>query len=241
MAIVIGRRLPMPRRALTIAAVALMHLIAIWALLRAFDVHVAPDQIRSIVTYDVAATQIAAPDPEPSPTAAPAEPEGASAAPAPLAQPRPVSAPPAVIPRPKMESLPPVASEGDASRAGAAREGAGTGGNGGGIGTGSGVSGSGMGGNAIARRAEKIAGEIRARDYPRASVDERDGASVTVRFTIAVDGRPRDCRIHASSGNTAVDRITCELVMERFRYRPAADAEGNPVEEIVGWRQRWWR
>jgi protein TonB len=33
--------------------------------------------------------------------------------------------------------------------------------------------------------------------------------------------------------------ITCRLAEERFRFRPSLDNQGNPVEAMYGWRQRW--
>ena len=98
-------------------------------------------------------------------------------------------------------------------------------------------SGQGAGG---ARKVEKIAGDIRsARDYPKAGREDRLGRRVVIAITVGVDGKPKACRIARASGNDEADRITCQLAVERFRFRPATDRNGNPVEAVYGWEQRW--
>lgn len=226
------------RKLATIVVVALIHVGAVFALLRAFDIDVVPDAVKSIVSFDV--PLVATPTPEPEKVEE-VEPEGASGQAAPTAKAREISAPPARIPKKESPPAPPVSNTGTENRSGAAAGGIGTGAGGPGVGTGSGGSGQGSGGVPFARRAEKVSGEIRTRDYPRASADDRNGAYVIVHFTVTPEGATRDCRVARSSGNPEVDRITCQLVIERFRYKPAIDANGNAVSEKVGWKQWWWR
>lgn len=221
----------------TMIVVGLIHVAAIFALLRAFDIDVVPQAMKSITSFSV---PFETTPEEPEEKVEEIEPEGASGEEAPEAKAREVSAPPAVIPK-KVMPAPPASSTGDENRSGAAQEGTGTGGGGPGVGTGSGGEGNGSGGVPFQRRAEKIAGEIRAKDYPRGSASERDGAYVIVHFTVMPDGTTRNCRVARSSGNAEVDRITCQLVIERFRYRPAIDGNGDPTSEKVGWKQWWWQ
>ncbi|WP_172799822.1 TonB family protein [Croceicoccus bisphenolivorans] len=225
-----------PRKLATLVVVALIHVGAVFALLRAFDIDVVPKAIESITSISIPFQ----PEPEPEKVEE-IEPEGASGAEAAKAKPKEISAPPARVPKKESPPAPPVSSTGNENRSGAAEQGTGTGGGGPGIGTGSGGEGTGSGGVPFARHAEKIAGEIRTRDYPRSSASDRDGAYVIVHFTVAPDGTTRNCRVARSSGNAEVDRITCQLVIERFRYRPAIDGDGNPTSEKVGWKQWWWQ
>lgn len=148
-----------------------------------------------------------------------------------------------VIPR-EAPPAPPVAASGSDTSAGAAAAGPGSGGGGSGTGSGAGGTGAGPGrggAGAVARRAEKIAGELRTSDYPRSGADERDGRFIIVRYEVGLDGRVRNCRVMQSSGNGEADAITCRLIEKRFRYRPARDAAGNPVPDVTGWKQWWWR
>lgn len=171
------------------------------------------------------------PSPTPTPQSSPApRPAGAAAGPAP----REVHAVPPKIPLP----APPVPV---ATSAGVAEAGTGSGVGDGGAGTGAGIGGAGAGTGGGASRPVKIAGTIaeNARDFPVESRAERLGRSVVVSFLVGTDGRPSDCRIVQPSGSPEADAITCELIVARFRYRPALDQAGQPVAVRLGWRQSW--
>jgi len=62
---------------------------------------------------------------------------------------------------------------------------------------------------------------------------------VIVRVIVGVDGRARECSIYRPSPDPEADRLTCELVESRLRFRPANDASGNPIAAPFFWRQRW--
>lgn len=222
-------------RAMTLAGVAALHIAVIAALISAFGVEVVVQTVSSIAAFDVPMP----PPPPPEPTPEATRPQGAAAPPAPKATPRPRPSPSpriVIVPQP----APTVASTGAASRSGASAAGAGSGGRGQGAGTGSGGRGNGPGGGVV-RRAEKTAGELRTRDFPRSGADQRDGRFIVVRYGVGTDGRVRNCRVVKSSGSAEADAITCRLIEKRFRYRPAENADGTPVEDETGWKQWWWR
>ncbi|MBA3678354.1 MAG: energy transducer TonB [Sphingosinicella sp.] len=160
------------------------------------------------------------------------EEEGAAAPPNLRARPTPVVAPPTPIPvRSKIVASPaPSPVDGpDASAGASARPGPGTGAGGVGTGTGSGGAGtgSGSGGGSEARR---VRGALSfERDYPRAARAIRAEGRVFVRIGIAADGRVSGCTITRSSGNGDLDRTTCRLIVQRFRYAPARDQSGQPI------------
>ena len=134
----------------------------------------------------------------------------------------------------------PAASTGSDTRSGASAAGAGTGGGTGGGGTGAGGAGNGDGGRALAQRAVKIAGDITStRDYPPAGREQRLGRHVIVALDVGTDGRVAACHVHQPSGDPEADAITCRLAVQRFRFRPALDQAGMPIESIFGWEQRW--
>jgi protein TonB len=215
--------------------VAVLHILAVFALFRAF----APDftnliarQVTQAFTVTVT-TRTPPPPPEPSASAA----AGAAGDAGRKAEPREAAAP-----RPKLAispiAAPPIAGKGNADSSGARDSGSGTGAGGPGGGTGSGNGGSGQGGGVSSP--VKIAGDINsARDYPRASRDLRIGDHVVVVLTVGTDGRASACRVQRPSRDPEADRITCRLAIERFRFRPATDAAGNPVTAVFGWQQRW--
>jgi len=99
----------------------------------------------------------------------------------------------------------------------------------GGSGTGSGAgTGGGGGGSGIAAGPQRIAGALSDRDYPRDA--GRASGTVAIAFRVRADGRVDQCRVLASSGAARLDALTCTLVEQRFRYRPARDAAGLPTD-----------
>ena len=215
--------------------VAVLHIAVIAALISAFGVEVVVQTVKSLTSFDVPVPPPSPPPPEP--VAQTPKPQGVAAPPARNATPRPRPAPKIVIaPKPASSA----ASTGSAVKSGASAAGAGSGGGGQGSGAGSGGRGNGSGGGMV-KRAEKIAGELKTRDFPRSSANDRDGKFITVRFVVGTDGRVGNCRVVLSSGSAEADAITCRLIEKRFRYRPALDAAGKPVREEAGWKQWWWR
>jgi protein TonB len=224
------------------ALVALLHLAALAVLIRAF----APDIGIAVLgpvpqAFDVAITPPQPPEPPaamPANQAAPVA-QGAAAAAGRKATPRAVAAPSArIVVSPK--AAPPVAATGNDDSAGASASGQGTGAGGAGQGLGAGLSGSGLGGGGRAAKPVKIAGDIvSTRDYPSATRDLRLGSAVTILLTITEQGRVAGCRVIRPSRDPEADQITCRLASERFRFRPALDASGHPVQATYGWQQRW--
>ena len=92
----------------------------------------------------------------------------------------------------------------------------------------------------MAQKAVKIAGDITStRDYPAASRASRLGTSVIVALVVGTDGRVKGCTVRKRSGDPEADGITCRLAIDRFRFRPALDQNGDPLESVYGWEQRF--
>jgi protein TonB len=65
-------------------------------------------------------------------------------------------------------------------------------------------------------------------DYPAAARNTGAGGKVSVMLSIDTNGRVDGCRVTASSGNSALDEMTCWLVQRRGRFIVQKDASGNP-------------
>lgn len=226
---------PRPLRIGVIIVIALIHVAAIFGLIRAFAPGVVDQVVENVTSaiFVTVKTTPAAPPPAPDDRE-----QGAEGVAGQKAKPREETAPEARIvvaekPAPKASST------GSENRSGAST-GEGTGAGGSGAGTGAGGSGTGQGGGS-ATKPEKITGDINsARDYPKASREVRVGSSVTIAITVGADGKPRACRIVRASPDAEAGRITCSLAMQRFRFRPATNSAGEPVKSVYGWQQRWW-
>ncbi|TNE54662.1 MAG: hypothetical protein EP341_05710 [Sphingomonadales bacterium] len=218
-----------------IALIVLFHLAALYGLTRALLPDVT-DTIERGVVEALTVTITAPPDDPPD-----IPDEGMAGDPGKDAVPQPVSAPKPRIPPENERPLPQAASSGDANTSGAQQTGDGTGAEGEGEGTGSGDEGSGRG-SSMATKPVKIAGTINsARDYPvpDGGREVRFGRSVRIAILVGRDGLPKRCRIFGSSGLPDTDARTCELAMSRFRFRPALNARGDPIEAEFGWEQRF--
>jgi periplasmic protein TonB len=229
------RRLSWP----LIAAIVLLHIAALYGLARAL----APDMTAAVEREVVAAFNLSPPEPPaPPPPENQSEPdEGAQGDPGRDAVAKPVTSQPPKVRVKKDDPLPRASSTGTANQSGAAAAGDGTGAAGSGLGTGSGNSGSGRGGIAVSKPVH-ISGRIdNARDFPvpPGGRDARRGTQVIVRVVVGTDGRARDCAVARPSPDAEADRITCRLVETRLGFRPAADANGNPVAAPFFWRQQW--
>ncbi len=222
-----------------VAGIVLLHLAALYGLARAL----APGMTAAVedeVVSAFAVTITAPPDPPP-PENRPEPDEGAQGDPGREATAKPVTAPPSRVRVKRDAPLPRAASTGTASRSGAAAAGEGTGAAGSGPGTGSGNAGSGRGGVAVSKPVH-ISGAIdNARDFPPppGGREARRGTQVVVRVIVGTDGRARDCSVYRASPDPEADRITCRLVETRLGFRPARDAQGNPVAAPFYWRQQW--
>lgn len=150
-----------------------------------------------------------------------------------------VAAPPPKLPplAPPVAAAPHPGGGNDASAGATPNPGPGSGAGGRGDGTGAGGTGSGTGGGT---KAAWRSGTIRDRDYPGEASRARAGGEVEVRFTIEASGRVSGCRVTRSSGDSSLDRTTCDLIEARFRFRPATNAAGEPMASQYGWRQSWW-
>lgn len=177
--------------------------------------------------------------------ARPKDPEGAASPPNKKNTPTEIMAPPPEIRLPVPPPIPvaPAPGQGSAAAAGAATvPGPGTGAGGLGTGLGSGRFGTGTGGGGGGgrpTRARWISGSIRGSDYPDSAYRSRIGGTVHLRFTVAPSGRVSDCAVTRSSGSRELDSVTCRLIMARFRYRPARNAEGRPIAETIAGEHVW--
>lgn len=222
------------------ALVALIHVAAIFALIRAFAPGAVEAVTRSVLsTFSVTVETPPPPPPPEKPKPAPKA-AGAKGVAGKKAVPKEVTAP-----KPKIaiatKPAPQASSSGTANSSGATASGSGTGAGGQGSGTGAGGSGSGQGGGA-ATKPVHIAGQINnARDFPMppGGREARIGKSVTVALTVSPSGRATACRVQSGSGFPESDQIVCRLAIERLRFKPATNAAGDPVTATFYWRQRF--
>ncbi len=218
------------------------HLLAGALLVRLLAPDFTADMIdKATSQLTVIVTTYEEPENEPEPVINEEPEEGAAAAAGREAEAREQAAPENPLPSPT--PIPEAASTGESNAAGASDSGDGTGAAGEGLGTGSGRAGRGQGGVPVTGPSVRSGVIDSARDFPipEGGRQIRDGTSVTVVFTVGVDGRASDCSIRDPGPDPATNALVCPLVIERIRFNPARDALGNAVPARYGWRQDFFR
>jgi len=213
-------------------AVAIFHALLGYAFITGLAYEVVNKVGERLEVFDI-------PDPPPPPEEKPepvkpktAEPEGAAA---------PKSMPAIVAPKPEIP-LPVTPKVQTAPASGTSNvPGEGTGSGGTGTGTGSGGSGSGTGGGGGdgGEKAQRIRGNLAYNDLPRSARERSARGTVGVRFIVQPDGRVTGCSVTRPSGDPDLDGTTCRIIERRFRYRPARNAQGQPVAETVTTSFEW--
>ncbi|MEO5587550.1 MAG: TonB family protein, partial [Novosphingobium sp.] len=169
------------------------------------------------------------PPPAPQPTRGTAKARDA-APPAPIAEAAPLAV---AIPIAVPSFAPaPVPAAGVAQSSGAAAAGTGTGAGGSGTGTGGGGTGDGGGSPPSPRAAidpQVIRGGFNQSDYPKELRAQGPKGTTWAEVIVGTNGRVTSCRISRPSGIPQFDTKTCQILFQRFRYRPARDAAGRPV------------
>jgi periplasmic protein TonB len=106
-------------------------------------------------------------------------------------------------------------------------------------GGGLGGDGDGSGDGEAVRGPRRTSGRIAYRDLPEGLLAEGEEAAVEVVFAVNPDGTASQCQVERSSGHPLIDRLTCRLIEQRFRYRPATNRFGRPVRAMVGETHTW--
>lgn len=134
---------------------------------------------------------------------------------------------------------PPLPATPASSMTSGAGDGGGNGfGTGEGRGTGTG-SGSGQGdGDGTFSRARQTGGRFRNSDFPD-SLRGVGRVKIGVRYAIGPSGQVDKCEVIEGSGYSELDAMTCRIIMERYRFRPARDPDGYAVTEVREEDYRW--
>lgn len=223
-------------RAKALLGVVAVHVILAAVILTGLNVRNVRHVVESLKTFDI--KEIVPPPPPPPPPPQPQaqrakEEEGAAgkkANPTPIVAPKPKIAIPA---KPPIAAAP-VAGTGSATTSGAANYGTGTGA--GGSGSGRGGGGNDFSGYTPAQRISKIPD----REYRRiAALSGRSSGRMGLTLKVNTDGSPSNCRVARSSGDGGVDGLMCQLAVSYVRFRPARDAQGNPVAQDITWYPDW--
>jgi periplasmic protein TonB len=231
----------MSRRATAAFGAVVAEALLLYAMIFGFALTLPAVREERLTLFDVPLPPPPIPVPPPQPPSTSSRREGAASPPNLRSEATQVVAPKPVIPLPLPPPVvaAPVQRQGAAPTAGAADipgPGFGSGGVGDGTGSGRGGYGDGAGnglGNGRFTPPRRISGRLSDRDFPSVVGEAGGGGTVSVRFTVEVDGQVGRCVIEQSSGNRILDDTTCRLIRQRYRFRPSLDPRGRPVRSQI--------
>lgn len=80
-----------------------------------------------------------------------------------------------------------------------------------------------------------------ADDYPASAQAAGAEGTAQAELTIGPDGRVVGCNLTRSTGNSALDSATCNILRRRAKFTPARDSNGNPTSDTVTTPPITWR
>ena len=80
-----------------------------------------------------------------------------------------------------------------------------------------------------------------ADDYPASAQASGAEGTSQASITIGPDGRVASCNIIRSSGNSALDAATCNIIRRRAKFVPARDSNGNATTDTITTPPITWR
>lgn len=231
-----------------IVAVVAVHAVLLLALLNLSGTIDLQETQSALKIFDIAEPPPPAPKPPPPPperqqSQKPKQKEGASAPKNVKSEATPVERefPRIQLPVPVPVTTSETPATGTEPTQGASTPGPGTGAGGSGTGTGSGAGGTGPGGGGageVVQPPRLLTPTLTGRNFPRELLRSWPrGAAVFTRLRIDPNGYVIECIIDRGTGVPAIDSEICDLIRERFRYRPAYNRAGQPVAGWAGYRQ----
>ena len=132
------------------------------------------------------------------------------------------------------------ANVGNATQSGASDR-AGPGQGAGGFGSGLGGGGNGGDGDGINQEAppRPIRDRLAYKYIPDDVGEPGETVSLGVVYIVGPDGHVSNCKVDRTSGYPRFDRLACQLIEERFLFRPARDRSGRAVSTRVGQDHYW--
>jgi hypothetical protein len=92
----------------------------------------------------------------------------------------------------------------------------------------------------IVRAAEPIPGRwLTTNDYPTTTLLYRKSSIVRLRLLVNRQGMPTDCHVVDAAPPEEFNRLTCSLVLQRARFKPALGPGGVPVDSAYFITVNW--
>jgi TonB family protein len=77
------------------------------------------------------------------------------------------------------------------------------------------------------------------KDYPSTAMSRSDQGTVTITVLLDEAGKVQDCSVDGSAGAATLDTMSCYLIQERAKFKPAIGMDGKPVRSAFFQRITW--
>jgi protein TonB len=77
-------------------------------------------------------------------------------------------------------------------------------------------------------------------DYPSEAITSNHQGYVVVSFDITAKGRVENCHVTRSSGFKSLDAVPCPKLKRIARFKPATNANGEPIATKGSWSSAFW-
>lgn len=76
-------------------------------------------------------------------------------------------------------------------------------------------------------------------EYPPRSLVANEQGAVSFKVEVLASGKARNCRVTSGSGFAALDKATCDQILTRAIFEPAADANGRAIDSTLEGSMNW--
>ena len=76
-------------------------------------------------------------------------------------------------------------------------------------------------------------------EYPPRSLVANEQGAVSFKVEVLANGKARNCQVTSGSGFAALDKATCDQILTRAIFAPAADANGRAIDSTLEGSMNW--
>ncbi len=91
----------------------------------------------------------------------------------------------------------------------------------------------------IAQPVEPLSSLYSAEDYPSDALSRYGQGKVEFSLLVDETGKVQDCSVDTSAGDATLDTMSCYVIQERAKFRPAVSMDGMPVKSIYNQQILW--
>lgn len=77
-------------------------------------------------------------------------------------------------------------------------------------------------------------------DYPTEALRRNQSGETSLRVAVDAAGKPVSCAVTDGSGSPVLDKRSCDIILQRGRFKPAIGTDGKPIAGLWATNFIWW-